>query len=117
MSTWFCWISCSATCPALVGLDWLSWVTMLILYVFLPILIPFLNDWVRLIWLSTYSSPEANPASWPVSGVMKPIVMVPVLDAVPVPLSPEPQALRNPPAPTASAPAPAPLSKERRAIG
>src|SRR6266853_2808404 len=30
-SAWFCWISCWATCPALVGLDWLSWTMMLIL--------------------------------------------------------------------------------------
>src|ERR1700735_817627 len=31
MSTLLDWISCSATCPARVELDWLSWTTMLTL--------------------------------------------------------------------------------------
>ncbi len=41
-STWLWVMSCWATCAALVGLDWLSCTLMLILYVFLPILIPLL---------------------------------------------------------------------------
>ena len=70
-----------------------------------------------LILLSTNWSPEAKPASAPVSGVINPMVMVPPVAGPPAPFMPELQALRNPPAPTASAPAPMPFSKERRAIG
>ena len=41
MSTLFCRISCWATWPARVGLDWLSVTTMLTLYVLPPTLKPF----------------------------------------------------------------------------
>ncbi len=75
-----------------------------------------------MIWLSTNLSPEANPASSPVSGVMKPMLIVPVLPPPELPPEPEPlipelHAASSPPAPTASDPAPTPLSKERREIG
>jgi hypothetical protein len=77
-------------------------------------LIPLLYALVLRIWLSTYWSPDAKPASGPVSGVTKPIVIVPLLDCWPEPLIPELHAASAPPAPTATAPAPMPLSTERR---
>ncbi len=72
-----------------------------------------------MIWLSTNLSPEANPANSPVSGVMKPMLIVPAAAAPPEPepLIPELQAASNPPALTASDPAPTPLSRERRESG
>ena len=70
-----------------------------------------------MICFSTYLSPDAKPASGPVSGVMKPMLMVPLADAGPRALEPELQAARRPPAPTANVPAPMPFSRERREIG
>ncbi len=83
----------------------------------LPTLIPLLYALVLRTWLSTNWSPDAKPASGPVSGVTKPIVIVPLLDCVPEPLIPELHAASRPPAPTVTAPAPMPLSTDRRPSG
>src|SRR5262249_55996308 len=63
----------------------------------------------------TNLSPDAKPASGPVKGVMKPILIVPVEEEFPEPLMPELHAARMPPAPVASAPAPKPRSTDRPA--
>jgi hypothetical protein len=106
MSTLFWVISCWATWAARESLDWLSAVKISTVYFFPPMARPLAN--ASRTFFSTNGFAVANAASGPVTGLMKPIFMVPVLVELP-PLRPLLQAAR----PSPAAPA-IPPTKARR---
>ena len=106
MSTLFWVISCWATWAARESLDWLSAVKISTVYFFPPMVRPLAN--ASRTFFSTNGFAVANAASGPVTGLMKPIFMVPVLVELP-PLRPLLQAAR----PSPAAPA-IPPTKARR---
>ena len=77
MSTLFWVISCWATWAARESLDWLSAVKISTVYFFPPMVRPLAN--ASRTFFSTNGFAVANAASGPVTGLMKPILMVPVL--------------------------------------
>jgi hypothetical protein len=95
MSTLFWVISCWATWAARESLDWLSAVKISTVYFFPPMARPLAN--ASRTFFSTNGFAVANAASGPVTGLMKPIFMVPVLVELP-PLRPLLQAARPSPA-------------------
>src|SRR5580658_7849881 len=81
-STPSCWTSCAATVAARAEEDWLSWLMISTAY-FLPPIVSPLRRALRT-WASTNPFDWVNTDSWPVSGLMKPILIVPPL-ALPAP--------------------------------
>ena len=92
-STLSCWTSCEATVAARAEEDWLS-VEMMSTEYFLPPIVRPLASALRT-WPRTYPFDWVKTDSWPVSGLTKPIFIVPpepepepVLVPVPVPVEP-----------------------------
>jgi hypothetical protein len=103
-------ISCWATWAARESLDWLSPVTISIRYFFPPMVRPLAN--ASRTFFSTNGYAVAKAASGPVTGLMKPILMVPVGVEVP-PLRPLLQAA----SPSPAAPATPPTKARRLSPG